>query len=253
MDRLTWIVAGIISAVVAAIVLLTTFAGKNSEIRRQQTEIAEKDGALKEAEVKNTRLTDELAELGQKLQDAEAKVTELEQANKTALASKHSLEDEMRTALDSKDITISRLQGRLTLNILDQVLFDSGEANLRGEGEAVLAKVAKFLAEHPEIRVNVIGHTDNIPIRPDARDRFASNWELSLARSVAAVRFLSERAGVDARRLGAVGYGEFRPVADNSTAAGRSKNRRIEIMVMPDETADTNAAVKTTEQASQSN
>lgn len=248
MDRQTWTIAGIISTAVVAIILFTTYSSRNGEIRRQQTEIAERDADLEAANLKNTLLTDELAELRQKLQDAEARVHELEKANETAVASRRSLEDEMRSALEGKDITISRLQGRLTLNIVDQVLFDSGEARLRSEGEAVLTQVARFLIERPEIKVHVIGHTDNIPIRPDARDRFASNWELSLARSVAAVRFLSEQAGVDARRMGAVGYGEYRPVADNSTAAGRSKNRRIEIMVMPEElTSD--AAVKAPEPA----
>jgi len=83
----------------------------------------------------------------------------------------------------------------------------------------------------------VIGHTDNGPITLSARNRFASNWELSTARALAAVHFLTERAGMDARRVGAVGYGEFRPVADNATAEGRAKNRRIAIVILPDELA----------------
>jgi len=69
------------------------------------------------------------------------------------------------------------------------------------------------------------------------RSRFASNWELSTARALAAVHFLTEQAGVDPRRVGAVGYGEFRPVADNATPEGRAKNRRIAITILPDELA----------------
>jgi chemotaxis protein MotB len=80
-----------------------------------------------------------------------------------------------------------------------------------------------------------VGHTDNVPIRPAARKRFPSNWELSTARATAAVRFLTEEAGIDPRRLGAVGYGEFRPVADNATPEGRAHNRRIAITILSDE------------------
>jgi chemotaxis protein MotB len=152
------------------------------------------------------------------------------------------LEDEMRSDLESKDVTISKLQGKLTVNILDRVMFNSGEAILQPGGETVMRKIAAILALHPGIKIHVIGHTDNVPIR----SRFASNWELSTARALAAVHFLTENAGVDPRRVGAVGYGEYRPIADNATAEGRAKNRRIAITILPDELAgaDTGPAAK---------
>lgn len=145
-----------------------------------------------------------------------------------------SLEDEMREELESKDVTISKLQGRLTVTIVDRVMFDSGEAVLKADGAAVMQKIADLLAAHPELNIHVIGHTDNVPIRAAAQARFASNWELSAARALAAVHFLTEKAGVDPRRVGAVGYGEFHPVADNSTPEGRAKNRRIAITILPE-------------------
>jgi chemotaxis protein MotB len=155
------------------------------------------------------------------------------------------LEGELRTQLESKDVTISKLQGKLTVNILDRILFDSGEAMVKPDGEAVLQKIAGLLAQHPELKIHVIGHTDNVPIRPAARSRFASNWELSTGRALAAVRFLTERAGVDPRRVGAVGYGEFRPVADNATPEGRARNRRIAITILSDELAGVDAGPAT--------
>jgi len=143
----------------------------------------------------------------------------------------------MRAQLESKDVTISQLQGKLTVTIVDRVMFDSGEAELKPDGASVMQKIATLLAGHPELKIHVIGHTDNVPIRPTAQSRFASNWELSTARALAAVHFLTEKAGVDARRVGAVGYGEFRPIADNATTEGRAKNRRIAITILPDELA----------------
>ena len=175
---------------------------------------------------------------------------DLEKEKDQTVQSAKGLEDEMRNDLASKDVTISKLQGKLTVNILDRVMFDSGEADLKPDGQAVMLKIAAFLAQHPELKIHVIGHTDNVPIRGNARLRFPTNWELSTARALAAVRFLTERAGVDPRRLGAVGYGEYRPVADNSTPEGRARNRRIAITILPDElavadTAETNAPAAT--------
>ncbi|HEX5218406.1 MAG TPA: OmpA family protein [Verrucomicrobiae bacterium] len=112
-----------------------------------------------------------------------------------AVQSARGLEEQMRAELESKDVTISKLQGKLTVNILDRILLDSGEAVLKTDGEGVLNKIAAILAQHPELKIHVIGHTDNVPIRATARSRFASNWELSTARALAAVRFLTEHAG----------------------------------------------------------
>ena len=162
-------------------------------------------------------------------------VAGLQKEKEQVSKSSKSLEDEMRSQLESRDVTISKLQGRLTVNIVDRVMFDSGEAVLKPDGEVVMRKIAQILQEHPQLAIHVIGHTDNVPIRQTAQSRFASNWELSAARALAAVHFLTERAGVDPHRVGAVGYGEFRPVADNATAEGRAKNRRIAITILPEE------------------
>jgi chemotaxis protein MotB len=168
-------------------------------------------------------------------------VADLQKEKEAVTHASRSLEDEMRSQLESKDVTISKLQGKLTVNIVDRVMFDSGEAVLKPEGEVVMRKIASILQEHPQLAIHVVGHTDNIPIRQTAQNRFASNWELSTARALAAVHFLTERAGVDPKRVGAVGYGEFRPVADNATAEGRAKNRRIAITILPEESVPTDA------------
>jgi chemotaxis protein MotB len=171
--------------------------------------------------------------------DLKNQVGDLQKERELAGQMARNLENEMRTSLESKDITISNLQGRLTVTIVDRVMFDSGEAVLKPDGAAVMTKIAALLAEHPKLKIHVIGHTDNVPLRSGVR--FASNWELSTARALAAVHFLTERAGVDPRRVGALGYGEFRPIADNATPEGRAKNRRIEISILPDESTASDA------------
>ena len=136
-------------------------------------------------------------------------------------------------------MAISELQGKLTVTILDRILFDSGEATLKLEGERVLQEIANVLAAHPKRQIHVIGHTDNVPIRATTWSRYPTNWELSTARATAAVRFLQEKAGVDPQRLGALGYGEHHPIADNATPEGRAKNRRIAIVILPEQFAPT--------------
>ena len=232
-----WIAAGIMAALLIAVLLLWASAlGKLRGLEPLRSGLADA----------NASLTNALAEIKQdkgKIASLQTQAANLEKEKETASQRAKGLEDEMRSALESRDVTISNLQGKLTVNILDRVMFNSGEAVLQPDGESVLRKIASILAEHPDLKIHIIGHTDNVPIHI----LFASNWELSAARALAAVHFLTEKAGVDPRRVGAVGYGEFRPIADNSTPEGRAKNRRIAITILPDELAgaDTVPTVKT--------
>lgn len=226
-----WAVA--VVAVMAALFFLMLWSeGKNHrqhELENLRTQLATAITSLDAALTENQTNRDLIADL-------KTQVADLQKEKELAGQMAKNLEDEMRTDLESKDVTISKLQGKLTVTIVDRVMFDSGEAVLKPAGAAVMQKIATLLAAHPDLKIHVIGHTDNVPIRPTAQSRFASNWELSAARALAAVHNLIG-AGVDPRRVGAVGYGEFRPIADNATAEGRAKNRRIAITILPDELA----------------
>jgi chemotaxis protein MotB len=229
--RVGWITAGVLVVLLIAALLLWAIAvGKLRGLESLRSQLDDANASLAGALAQNQKDRDQIAAL-------QAQVADLQKEKDMAAQMAKGLENEMRADLESKDVTISKLQGKLTVNILDRVMFDSGEAILQPAGEAVLRKVAALLAAHPTLKIHVIGHTDNVPIR----GRFASNWELSTARALAAVHFLTEKAGLDPRRVGAVGYGEYRPLADNSTAEGRAKNRRIAITILPDELAAADA------------
>ena len=209
-------------------------------IRKQSADLSRAQQALAEAQAALEKKTLDLADLSNKLEQAEAAITNLSQQNEQVEKTKSNLEGEMRKALESKDVTISELKGKLTVNILDRILFDSGEADVKPEGQKVLEKIAAVLATHTNRQIHVIGHTDDVPIRR----KYASNWELSTARATAALRFLQEHANVDPRRLGALGYGEYHPIAPNTTAEGRARNRRIEVVILPEELALTDEQKK---------
>ena len=218
--------AAILSGLILAGLIAVSVHQQSVENQRLQRVLAQTQSSL------DTELS-EVTSLSNKLEAAKSIIDTLSAENEKATKSQRSLEDEMRKALESKDVTISELRGKLTVNILDQVLFDSGEAELKPEGQKILAQIAGVLGQYTNRQIHVIGHTDDVPIRR----RFPSNWELSTARATAAVRFLQETAGIDPRRLGAVGYGEFHPIAPNTTAEGRAKNRRIEVVILPEELA----------------
>lgn len=229
-SRLAWLAAGVLAVSCFSLIALwvTGRARQTQELQNLQSQIDDAKSQLATAQAVNQTNLGSIVSLKSQIADLEKQKQQVTQTSKT-------LEDEMRSQLESKDVTISKLQGKLTVNILDRVMFDSGEAVLKPDGEDVMRKIADILKEHPQLSIHVVGHTDNVPIRLSTHSRFASNWELSTARALAAVHFLTEQAGVDPRRLGAVGYGEFRPVADNTTAEGRAKNRRIAITILPDE------------------
>lgn len=233
MPKYTWIIACSLTAVVLLALLGFTVYDKSQELAQVQVRLTQAKAALQAEQGTEGGLKADLAKNQTRVEQLEK---EQRQAKTKTAQTHRKLEQEMRAALESKDVTISQLQGKLTVTILDRILFASGQAALKPEGVAVLRKVASILAAHTDLMVHVIGHTDNVPISPWARNRFPSNWELSTARATAAVRCLIGM-GVDPRRLGAVGYAEYRPIADNSTPEGRARNRRIAITIMSDEMA----------------
>jgi chemotaxis protein MotB len=151
----------------------------------------------------------------------------------TQIASLHGSYEELVEALEAElsagQIEIDNLRGRLQVRALEKILFATGSAQVKPEGRRVLDSVAQAISRLPgEIRVE--GHTDPVPI---SSERFPSNWELSVARATSVVRYLIER-GVAEQRLSAAGYAYHRPIADNDSAEGRARNRRIEIVLVPE-------------------
>ncbi|MDA9981931.1 OmpA family protein [Gammaproteobacteria bacterium] len=182
----------------------------------------------------------ELAVSRSKLQKLEA---ELEKFRKIAefdreqiervLSAQKNLQSDLDSYLQNKQLGIKREKQRITLQLSDQILFDSGSPELKPQGVALLRNVGKVINSRlGDLEIQIGGHTDNIPIS-SKNSPWPSNWALSAARAVNVVRLLESGAGIDPDLLSAVGYGEYRPIADNATAAGRARNRRIEMVLVP--------------------
>jgi chemotaxis protein MotB len=159
-----------------------------------------------------------------KLQD---KVIRLLDDTKKTIAT--SLKDEIA----AQDIEIVEMEDTLKVIFIDKILFDSGSVEINEKGKQLLLIMAESVREHNDESILVEGHTDNLPLGPTLKEKFPSNWELSVARAAAVVRFLQKEGRLQPERLSARGYSFYRPVATNKNREGRRQNRRIEIILEP--------------------
>jgi chemotaxis protein MotB len=131
--------------------------------------------------------------------------------------------------IDSGQLKVRLRDGRMVIELANDVLFDSGQTTMKAEGQKAISDVAAVLRTIDRRRFQVAGHTDNVPI---TTAKYTSNWELSTERAVVVVRFLVTR-GLKPDLLSAAGYGEFDPIAPNDSPVNKAKNRRIEITLQP--------------------
>ena len=171
-------------------------------------------------------------ELALQLEEQKKRVVQVETVREETSKTYAQMIEKMRSEIAEGQVTITELKGRLTVNMVDAILFDSGKADIKPEGRQVLQKVAEVVGQVEDKAIRVEGHTDNVKIGGALARAFASNWELSASRAINVARYL-QRLGVDPALLSAAAYGEYRPVSENDTPEGRAKNRRIEIVLVP--------------------
>ncbi|MCX5785876.1 MAG: OmpA family protein [Elusimicrobia bacterium] len=160
-----------------------------------------------------------------------AKETELAQVKKNY----EDLAANLKSEIANGEITITQLKGKLTVNMVDRILFASGLAVVKADGKKVLERIGSVLNSVKDKYIRIEGHTDNVPISSDLKNKYPTNWELSTARATAVARYLQDVAKVDPQRLVAAGYGEYKPIAPNDTPEHKALNRRIEIVLVPRE------------------
>lgn len=202
---------------------------RDAEAARKQAE--EKLAALETEHAKlateKQQLTTEKDQLSQTVQEQEAELAKLK-------ATYDDLQDKMKAEIAEGAIKLSQAQGRIQVDLVDKVLFDSGDASISKRGQEVLKRLGGVLSKVDDKSIQVSGHTDDSPPSQKLQATFPTNWELSVARAVNVVRFLQEQGGVPSRRMLAAGYGETRPISANATPQGRARNRRIEVLLIPD-------------------
>jgi len=174
-----------------------------------------------------SKLSDDLKKREQRLKEVEDVLRKRDEAS-------NKLKEKLQEALlgfTKSGLTVEMKNGKVYVSLTDKLLFPSGSIVIDEKGKQALSQLAKVLKEQPEIIIAVEGHTDSQKI--NNLGQIKDNWDLSVLRSTSVVRFLTETEKVPGIRLTATGKGEFQPLEANTTPEGRSKNRRIEIVLSP--------------------
>lgn len=183
-----------------------------AQLNEQSTELSQKDQALQ-------LRAERLRALQERLQRQQEIVNSLRKTVEDALVN-----------FDAEDLSVEVKNGKVYVSLSDKLLFPSGSAQINKGGEQAISKLAEVLNANPKINIDVVGHTDTVPINTA---RFPDNWELSTARATSITRLLTDKYNVPGARLTASGGSKYNPVASNATKDGRAKNRRTEIILTP--------------------
>jgi len=201
---------------------------QRSALEQQQTSLEQQKTSL---EQQKTSLEQQQANLRRQIDALEQQKTQLLAAGQQNQSQYDALVRNLTEEVRKGELQVRQYKDMLTVDVAEQLFFDSGRANLKDTGKAVLKKVGEALKGYEDKVIRIVGHTDNVPITKSLQKVFPSNWELSVARATTVVRYLQE-TGIPPERMVASGRAEYQPVAPNDSAEGRKKNRRIEITLI---------------------
>ncbi len=229
-DELTKLNARLVDVLQQNSKLQNNLLSANADYERQEGNLSRHQEQLLGMQQSNEQLLATVEDLQKQLESEKiAREERLAKVKNTYDQLVGALEDELKRG----ELTISNLEGRLSVNLLNKILFDSGKTVIKPEGLKVLQSLGDVLNKFPDKALQIEGHTDNIQISKRLIDRFPSNWELSTARANSIVHFLQNKVGLPGARLVAAGFSEYRPVASNEDKEGRAQNRRIQILLTP--------------------
>ncbi len=197
---------------------------KNRELLRQ---LEDKERALAQERTRLDVLEKDLASRSQRVNELEGLIAAKD-------AKMQGLKSAISKALrnfEGKGLTVEERNGKVYISMENKLLFESGSWAVGTQGRKAVKQLGKVLAENTDIAVLIEGHTDDDPYTGNAQ--LAGNWDLSTKRATAIVAILLENQKIDPQNLTAAGRGEFLPVASNETNEGKSKNRRIEVILTP--------------------
>ena len=201
---------------------IRTLESNIAELNNQNTQLgqltAEQQSKLTASQKDLLKQQQTLQQLQSLLQQQKEKSDELK--NKMAEALK---------GFNSNELSVYQKDGKVYVSLSENLLFPSGSAVVNPKGVDALAKLAAVLNLNPDVSVNIEGHTDSIPIH----GKYQDNWDLSTARANSIVRILVNNYKVSPQKVTATGHSYYDPIASNSTAEGRAKNRRTEIILTP--------------------
>lgn len=220
---------------------VSNLSQENQELTDKISTLEKENAKLLESlDAQQTKQAAVISELDQKTKELQSSIETQEKEKLKLKSTYEGLVENLNKEIKEGEVKITQLEGKLTVNMVDKILFRSGQAELNTQGEKVIAKVGAILKDVKDKEIRVEGHTDNVPIKGSLKNKYRSNWELSAARALSVAHYLVDKTKIDPKILSVCGYGEYRPIASNKTAESRSKNRRIEIILVPQVTKEEN-------------
>ena len=222
-------------------------AGKNARITSLEEQIASQKQALeaskKAYQALQSSLDKSLTNASQNNISIEKLVDQINESNQYIrhLVEVKSKSDSLNLVLQNnltrslskeelKEVDVQVLKGVVYISLTDNMLYKSGSYEINDRASETLSKIAKIIKDYKDYDVLIEGNTDDVPI---TRENIRNNWDLSCLRASSVVQALQTKYGVDPKRLTAGGRGEYNPIADNATAAGKQRNRRTQIIITP--------------------
>ncbi len=213
-----------------------SLTARNDSLQTQVQNLTAEVAVLKKdkemTRMEKDALQAKVSELQAKINELSQKAEKAEQLEKTT-QTYQDLTKKLEKEIQEGQVQITEMKNRLTMTMVDKILFPSGSAQISKDGKRVLDKVVTILKDIKDKRIQVEGHTDNVRIVSSLVKKYPTNWELSTARATEVVRYLQESGDINPKLLSATGYSEYQPVASNDTEEGKHKNRRIEIVLLP--------------------
>jgi chemotaxis protein MotB len=203
------------------------------QIRKVQAELESTIKAKQDLEADKSAMLSDTSRLQASIEEMKSALADLSKRKAEAdsrIAEFKGLLNRFKSLIDAGKLKVKISDGRMVVELASDVLFSSGSANLSKDGRASIAEVAGLLADIPDRKFQIEGHTDNVPI---ATPHYPSNWELASARALTVLKTMID-AGMPAERISASSYADSKPAQPNDTVEGRAANRRIEIVVVPD-------------------
>jgi chemotaxis protein MotB len=203
------------------------------ELDKMKTELQKKEDGLKQLERELEAKKENLDKLNSELEKREKRVKELEDVIAQKDAAVNALKDKVSNALlgfKEKGLSITQKDGKIYVSLEAELLFAKGSTVVDSKGKSMLTELAKVLADNKDIQVLVEGHTDTDKMSGGS---IKDNWDLSVLRATSVVRILMENKNLESARVTAAGRGEFVPVDNGTTESAKSKNRRIEVILIP--------------------
>ena len=241
-SKTPWVlfVLALLAGAGASVFLLTRLDRARTEASAATAQLVDASSRLDEARTTRAEVAQRLEKMEAEKSDLLALKNELSlqvQAKDEEIAklqgTYQELEQKMQEEIKKGDIRLSQSGGRIKVDLVDKILFDQGDSVITSGGDGVLSRVGAILSNVKDKKIQVSGHTDDIPISDKLKDKYPTNWDLAAARAINVVRYLEEKAKVPGKNLVVAAYGPWEPISSNRTVTGRARNRRIEIVLTP--------------------